>query len=128
MVNYLHIEMCTTVFVDIKTTNTEIKLCLPGEKDAQTAIGCWRGRTNMSLLIPKEEALQLLRRLFDVGKDNAQSLKEESVASTIVKDVVVSEDIMDPLSAPTEQEDADASMSVAEELPLCEDARAQDDI
>ncbi|XP_024545501.1 tRNA (cytosine(34)-C(5))-methyltransferase [Selaginella moellendorffii] len=29
-----------------------------------TAVGCWRGRTNMSLLVPRVEADQMLKRLF----------------------------------------------------------------
>ncbi|KAH7446790.1 hypothetical protein KP509_01G076100 [Ceratopteris richardii] len=47
-----------------------------GQNDIQsdyssvTAIGCWRGRSNLSLLIPKEEAAQLLSRLFGAGRED----------------------------------------------------------
>jgi multisite-specific tRNA:(cytosine-C5)-methyltransferase len=56
---------------------------LLGRSDAQIgnvsviAIGCWRGRTNISLLIPSEEANQLLDRLFAVDEDNSNDTIEK---------------------------------------------------
>lgn len=44
-----------------------------------TAVGCWRGRTNVSLLITKAEAGQMLQRL---------SLNDETLPSTAVDETV----------------------------------------
>ncbi len=44
-----------------------------------TAVGCWRGRTNVSLLITKAEAGQMLQRL---------SLNDETLPSTAVDKTV----------------------------------------
>ncbi|MCO5599395.1 hypothetical protein L7F22_053497 [Adiantum nelumboides] len=95
-----------------------------GEDDAQsqsllvTAIGCWRGRTNLSLLIPKEEALQLLERLFvDGKKDDLQSSERDTDAPTLNdgdgKDVNSCTDLETPLLASVDgcqQQDLNGSM------------------
>ncbi|KAI5067305.1 hypothetical protein GOP47_0017833 [Adiantum capillus-veneris] len=101
---------------------------LDGENDAEsqsssvTAIGCWRGRSNLSLLIPKEEALQLLDRLFvDGEKDDGQSSQRDADAPLKFKDddgkdVEERTDLETPLLAleVCQQEDLHASMSVAQ--------------
>eukprot|EP00250_Pteridium_aquilinum_P019790 c24573_g1_i1 orf=108-2924(+) len=146
----LLLSLKTTPFTAFSDSgfSTSVQALLPGccvvilddgVNDAQdgsssvTAIGCWRGRTNMSLLIPKEEAAQLLNRLFDVEEEDLQSLKTETLAlmtekSLAGEDVNYCSDVKDQLPVSKDgcdQEDPDATMSAAQE-PLCEDTRIKE--
>ena len=59
------------------------------------AIGCWRGRTNMSLLIPTEEAEQLLDRLFSVDEKDLQDIKKENAEGRSIEDSEAIETVHD---------------------------------
>lgn len=94
------------------------------------AIGCWRGRTNMSLLIPKEEAGQLIDRLFSGDGDDLPSTKAESEVSVAEKnlefvtkgdDIIIEEGHLLGSNDSCEQEEPQATISGALEPHSCED-------
>ena len=99
------------MYIYVYQHTTLLLIGLVGQSEVQNgntpviAIGCWRGRTNMSILIPTEEAEQLLDRLFSVDEKDLKDVEKENAEGKSVEDSEVIETVHDMQVNDKEDED-----------------------